>query len=123
MDGLLILGLGWNFLWTFKEKWTLIRNKQCIFLKQIKYLLIKSPIPKDCFIATWARDLKSLTGEYSKLQPHHNISLSQNKLSGAVEIFMAVFFEKFMGKFFYEHTAIKISTVSKTMFWLKEIFW
>ena len=46
--------------------------------------------------------LKSLTGEYSKLQPHHNISLSQNKLSGAVEIFMAVFFEKFIGKFFYE---------------------
>ena len=36
--------------------------------------------------------LKSLTGEYSKLQPHHNISLSQNKLSGAVEIFLAVLF-------------------------------
>ena len=42
--------------------------------------------------------LKSLTGEYSKLQPHHNISLSQNKLYGAVEIFMAVFIEK--GAFF-----------------------
>ena len=40
--------------------------------------------------------LKSLTGGYSKLQPHQNISLSQYK----VEIFMAVFLEKFIGEFF-----------------------
>ena len=44
--------------------------------------------------------LKSLTGAFSKLKPRHNISLSQNKLYGAVEISMAVFLEKFIGEFF-----------------------
>ena len=40
------------------------------------------------------KSLKSLTGDFSKLQPRHKISLSQNKLFGVVEISMAVFLEK-----------------------------
>ena len=42
----------------------------------------------------------SMTGEYSKLQPHHKISLSLNKLFGTIEIFMAVLLEIFTYEYF-----------------------
>ena len=44
-----------------------------------------------------------MIGEYSKLQPHQKISLSRNMVFETVEIFMAVFIEKFAYKLFEEH--------------------
>ena len=61
-----------------------------------------------------------MTGEYSELQGHHYISLSQNKLYGAVEIFMAVFIEKFIGEFFYEHCHKKSQLSQIPCFGLKK---
>ena len=51
-----------------------------------------------------------MTGEYSKLQTHQNISLSRNMVFETVEIFLAVFMKKF---------AIKISTAPESLFWLR----